>query len=135
MLASAPVGVLARYLLVRFIVLFAAVLAILVVLVGVVELLSDFGDFVREGISFSDALAVVALRIPHKHLPLLIPIASFSAAFLAVGGAARNNEVIAMKAGGVSPLRVLIPVLACAVGIPGAALPVTHTLRVRVREG
>jgi lipopolysaccharide export system permease protein len=128
------VGVLARYLLVRFIVLFAAVLAILVVLVGVVELLADFGDFVREGISFSDALAVVALRIPHKHLPLLIPIAAFSAAFLAVGGAARSNEVIAMKAGGVSPLRVLIPVLASAVVISGVALLFNETIAVRARE-
>jgi lipopolysaccharide export system permease protein len=128
------VGVLARYLLVRFLVLFAAVLAILVVLVAVVELLADFGDFVREGLGFSDALALVALRIPHKHLPLLIPIASFSAAFLAVGGAARTNEVIAMKAGGVSPLRVLIPVLGCAVVISGFALLFNETIAVRARE-
>lgn len=134
MLASAPVGVLARYLLVRFVVLFAAVLAILVVLVCVVELLADFGDFARSAIGFSDALLLVAIRVPNQHLPLLIPIASFAAAFLAIGGAARTNEVLAMKAGGVSPLRVLVPVLACAVAISGVALLFNETIAVRARE-
>jgi lipopolysaccharide export system permease protein len=128
------VGVLARYLLVRFVALFAAVLFILVLLVGVVELLADFGEFARSGVGFSNMLALVALRIPHKHLPLLIPIGAFAAAFLAVGSAARTNEVLAMKAGGVSPLRVLLPVLACAGLISGAALLFNETIAVRARE-
>jgi lipopolysaccharide export system permease protein len=128
------VGVLARYLLVRFVALFAAVLATLVLGVTVVEILADFGDVMRSGRAFTDGLVLAALRVPHQHLPLLVPVAAFAAAFLAVGGAARSNEILAMKAGGVSPLRVLVPVVACAALISGIALLVNETLAVRTRD-
>lgn len=134
MLASAPVGVLARYLLVRFVVLFAAILVILVVLVTLVELLADFGEVMRSGNGFTGALVLATMRVPHEHLPLLIPIAAFAAAFLTVGGAARSNEILAMKAGGVSPLRVVAPLFAAAVVISGLALLVNETLAVRARD-
>jgi lipopolysaccharide export system permease protein len=134
MLASATVGVLSRYLLTRFAVTFASVLAALVVVVGVVELLADFGDVVRSSGGFGGALVFVALRIPSKHLPLLIPIAAFTSAFLAIGTAARAYEILAMKAGGVSPLRVLVPMLGAAALISGTALLLNETLAVRAHE-
>jgi LPS export ABC transporter permease LptG len=134
MLASAPVGVLSRYLLARFVVTFAAVLAILALLVAVVELLADFGDVVRSSGGFADALLFVALRIPYKHLPLLIPMAAFAAAFLSVGTAARAYEILAMKAGGISPLRVLAPMVCAAAVISGLALLVNETLAVRAHD-
>jgi LPS export ABC transporter permease LptG len=134
LLASAPVGVLARYLLGRFLALFAAVLAILALLVALVELLADFGDVARASDGFGGALLLVALRVPYEHLPLLFPIAAFVAAFLCAGTAARSNEILAMKAGGVSPLRVLAPVIACAALISGLALLVNETIAVRARE-
>jgi len=134
MLVSAAVGVLSRYLLIRFTVIFATVLAALVLIVGVVELLADFGDVMRSSGGFTDALILVALRIPSKHLPLLIPIAAFASAFLAVGTAARACEILAMKAGGVSPLRVLVPVLCAAAVISALGLLVNETLAVRAHE-
>jgi len=134
LLASAPVGVLARYLLGRFLALFAAVLAILALLVALVELLADFGDVARASDGFGGALLLVALRVPYEHLPLLFPIAAFVGAFLCAGSAARSNEILAMKAGGVSPLRVLAPVIACAALISGLALLVNETIAVRARE-
>lgn len=134
MLASAPVGVLSRYLLSRFVVTFCAVLVGLIGIVGVIELLANFGDVVRSSGSFLEAVLFVALRIPHEHLPLLVPIASFGAAFLSIGTAARANEVLGMKAGGVSPLRVLFPVLCAALGISAIALVVNETLAVRALE-
>lgn len=127
-------GVLSRYLLTRFVVTFCAVLVGLVGLVGVIELLANFGDVVRASGSFLDAVLFVALRIPHEHLPLLIPIASFGAAFLSIGTAARSNEILGMKAGGVSPLRVLVPVLCAALGISAIALVLNETLAVRALE-
>jgi len=128
------VGVLARYLLGRFLALFAAVLAILALLVALVELLADFGDVARASDGFGGALLLVALRVPYEHLPLLFPIAAFVGAFLCAGSAARSNEILAMKAGGVSPLRVLAPVIACAALISGLALLVNETIAVRARE-
>jgi lipopolysaccharide export system permease protein len=128
------VGVLSRYLLLRFLAAFAAVLAALIVLVAVVELLADFGEVARSRGGFLDALILVALRIPREQLPLLVPIAAFSGAFLSIGTAARAHEVVGMKAGGVSPLRALAPVLLASVLVSGTALLVNETLAVRAHE-
>lgn len=133
MLASAPVGVLSRYLLARFIATFGAVLTGLALLVGVLELLADFGDVMGGG-GFAEALTIAALRVPHKHLPLLIPIAAFAAAYLSVGSAARAYEILAMKAGGLSPLRMLAPILVAAVLISGFALLFNETLALRAYD-
>jgi len=128
------VGVLSRYLLGRFVVTFLGALAGLIVVVSVIELLADFGDVVGSSNGFLDALIGVILRIPHKHLPILIPASAFAAAYLSVGSAARANEILAMKAGGVSPLRVLVPILLAALLISGLALLVNETLAVRAYE-
>ncbi len=133
-LASAPVGVLSRYLLVRFVTTFVGVLIALVVLISVVELLADFGDVVGSSGGFLDAWISLILRIPHKHLPILIPASAFAAAYLSVGNAARGYEILAMKAGGISPLRVLFPILVAAGVISGIALLVNETVAVQARE-
>ena len=134
MLASAPVGVLSRYLLFRFVAAFLGVLFALIVLVGVIELLADFGDVITSSSGFLDAWIVLILRIPHKHLPILIPASAFAAAYLSVGTAARSYEILAMKASGVSPLRVLVPVLFAAGVISGLALLLNETVAVRAHE-
>jgi lipopolysaccharide export system permease protein len=127
-------GVLTRYVLVRFVTTFVAALLGFVVLVGVIELLADFGDVIGSSSSILDAWIVLVLRIPHKHLPILIPASAFAAAYLSIGTAARANEILAMKAGGVSPLRVVVPVLVAAAVISGIALLVNETVAVRAHE-
>jgi lipopolysaccharide export system permease protein len=127
-------GVLSRYLLARFLVTFAAVLAVLVLAVAVIELLGDFDDVVGSSDGFAGALVYVALRIPSQWLPLLVPSAAFVAAFVALGTAARSLEFVAIKAGGVSPLRVLVPVLAAGAVISGLGLAANETLGVRAHE-
>ena len=134
MLASAPVGVLSRYLLVRFVTTFLGVLVALIVLISVIELLADFGDVIGSSGGFLDAWIAVILRIPDKHLPTLIPASAFVAAYLSVGTAARGYEILAMKAGGISPLRVLVPLLVAAAVISGLALLLNETVAVRARE-
>jgi len=134
MLASAPVSVLSRYLLIRFVTTFVGVLVALTVLTSVVELLADLGDIVGSSSGFLDAWITLILRIPHKHLPIVIPASAFAAAYLSIGTAARGNEILAMKAGGVSPLRVLVPVLIAGAVISGLALLVNETVAVRARE-
>jgi lipopolysaccharide export LptBFGC system permease protein LptF len=78
MLASAPVGVLSRYLLFRFAAAFLGVLSALIVLIAVIELLADFGDVVTSSSGFLDAWTVQLLRIPDEHLPILIPASAFA---------------------------------------------------------
>jgi lipopolysaccharide export system permease protein len=127
-------GVLSRHFLARFVVTFAAVLSVLVLAVGVVELLGDFEDVVGSSDGFGGALLYVALRIPSQWLPLLVPFAAFAAAFVALGAAARSLEFVAIKAGGVSPLRVLVPVMLAGAVVSGLGLAANETLGVRAHE-
>jgi lipopolysaccharide export system permease protein len=127
-------GVLSRYLLARYLTLFGAVLAVLVLAVAVVELVGDFDDVVRSSEGLGGALRYVALRIPSVHLPLLIPVAAFAAAFLTFGTAARASEFVAIKAGGVSPLRILVPVLVAAAAISGLGLLCNETLAIQAHD-
>ena len=126
--------VLSRHFLARFVATFAAVLAVLVLLVGVVELLGDFDDVVGSSEGFGGALLFVALRIPSQWLPLLVPVSAFVAAFVALGTAARALEFVAIKAGGVSPLRVLVPVMVAGAVVAGLGLAANETLGVRAHD-
>jgi lipopolysaccharide export system permease protein len=127
-------GVLPRYFLGRFVVTFAAVLAVLVLAVAVIELLGDFDDIVDASQGFTGALLFVALRIPSQWLPLLVPIAAFVATLFALGTAARSLEFVAIKAGGISPLRVLVPVVLAGVVVSGLGLAANETLGIRAHE-
>lgn len=127
-------GVLSRHFLARFAVSLAAVLGALVLAVALVELLGDFDDVVGSSEGFSGALLYVALRIPSQWLPLLVPVAAFVATFLALGTAARSLEFVAIKAGGVSPLRVLVPVIVAGAVVSGLGLAANETLGVRAHE-
>lgn len=118
----------------RFLGSFAATLAILVLGVMVVELLVDLDDILEAPGGWTGALLYVGLRIPFYYLPYLIPAASFAAAFLTLGLAARNHEIVAMKAGGVSPLRVVLPFLGAAAVLSLLALVLNETVAVRASE-
>ena len=127
-------GVLSRHFLARFVVTFATVLVVLVLVVGVIELLGDFEDVVGSSEGLGGALLYVALRIPSQWLPLLVPVAAFVSAFVALGSAARSLEFVAIKAGGVSPLRVLVPVMLAGAVVSGLGLAANETLGVRSHE-
>lgn len=127
-------GVLSRYFLGRFVVSFVAVLTVLALAVGVVDLLGDFDEVVSSSDGFAGALLFVALRIPSQWLPLLVPVAAFVAAFFALGTAARSLEFVAIKAGGVSPLRILVPVALAGVVVSGLGLAANETLGIRAHE-
>lgn len=127
-------GVLSRDLLARFIATFAAVLVVVLLASAVVELIGDFDDVVGGSEGLGGALVYVGLRIPSYHLPLLVPIAAFIATFLSLGTAARALEFLAIKAGGVSPLRVLLPIVAAGAVIAGVGLAANETISVRAHD-
>lgn len=127
-------GLLSRDLLWRFLASFAAVLLVLVLAMAVIDLLGDFEDIASSSTDFTGALTYVALRIPAHWLPLLVPVAAFVAAFLALGTAARSMEFVAIKASGISPLRILVPVLAAGLLISGLGLAANETVAIRAHE-
>ncbi|MCL4683292.1 LptF/LptG family permease [Myxococcota bacterium] len=127
-------GLLSRDLLWRFLIGFAATLVVLALAVAVIDLLGDFEDILAASQGFVGVLLYVGLRIPSHWLPLLVPAAAFVAAFLAVGTAARALEFVAIKASGISPLRVLAPLLLAGVVISGLGLVTNETVAIRSHE-
>lgn len=120
--------ILSRYILVRFLSWFAMILAVLTTGVLVAEMLLNLDELIAAADGFRGAVEFLAVKFCAYYLPVLIPIASFAASFLALGLASRWLEVLAAKAGGISPLRVAVPVLAAAAVLSALTLLVNETL-------
>jgi len=114
------VTILSRYLLVRFLLNFFGALLVLNAVVLIAEALLQLSELLDETGGFGAAMGIIALRVPAEYFRLTFPMAGFIGTFLSLASTARNNEVLAMKAIGISPVRVLAPVLLAA--LPLAAL-------------
>jgi lipopolysaccharide export LptBFGC system permease protein LptF len=126
------VKLVSRYFLVRFLGYFFAILTVLMLLILIADLLLNLDNILDQAEGSIGALALaLALRTPARYLPILIPLASFAGAFMALGLAARWHEVTALKAGGVSPLRIAVPLLLAALLLSGAALALDETVVVQ----
>ncbi|TDJ20161.1 MAG: LptF/LptG family permease [Deltaproteobacteria bacterium] len=79
------------------------------------------------GTQLGESSPIIFLRIPSLYLRDLIPLASFAAAFLCLGGAARANEITAAKAGGIPPLRLALPLILAATALSAGALFINET--------
>jgi lipopolysaccharide export system permease protein len=135
MLDSGIVRILSRYFVARFLGLFVFILFAATMSIVVVEMLLHFDDMLKVGESASGVLTYLFLRIPSYYLRDLLPLTAFAAAFFAFGLAARWMELTAMKAGGVSPLRVALPVIGAAALLSLASFALSETLVVRTTQG
>jgi LPS export ABC transporter permease LptG len=124
------VSTLSRYVATRFLRAFAGSLVILALSVLVVDMLLNLSDLLETQGSLLGALEFLWLRLASVYLPYLIPVATFTASFFCVGVLARNHEIIAMKAGGISPRLALIPLFIVAALISILALVADETLAV-----
>lgn len=95
----------------RFLWSFLGSLVILSLVLLVVDMLLNLDDVLEAHDTFWGAIEFLIMRNASIYLVYLLPVATFTGAFVAVGQAARFREVIAMKAGGVAPLRALLPIL------------------------
>jgi lipopolysaccharide export system permease protein len=126
-----PVRILSRYVLSRFLFWFGACFALLCGIAASADLLIEF-ERVRElGGEGVQPIIYLLMRLPAMHFGYLIPIAAFAAALFTLGSAALGLEVIAAKAGGVSPHRLMLPVLAAAGVLTALTFVVNDTLVVR----
>jgi len=116
MLDSRAVRTLSRYFVARYLGLFAVIFFGAALAIVSVELLLGADDFVgtEPGV---EPLRQVLWRIPSYYLGDLVPISAFFAAFFTVGLAVRWLEWTALQAGGLSPGRVLLPVLGASVAL------------------
>ncbi len=120
-----------RYVGRRFLSAFLGSLLILALVVLVVDMLVNIDEVLAVTGTLGGAVGHLLVRNAALYLPYLIPVATFTGTFVAVGQAARSNELLAIKAGGVSPLRALTPVLLVAAAIAGLALLMSETVTIR----
>lgn len=125
--------ILSRYLLARFLRSFAMILVVLFLAVLVGDVLLDLGDLLQQQkqVGLRAALAALVLETPARYLPLLVPVASFAASFFTLGLAAHWRELTAMKAGGISPLRVVLPLLSAGAALSAVSLLLNETVVLR----
>ncbi len=126
-------GVLSRHFVARFLSTFAAALVVLTLAILTVESLTDLHVAVDEGGAWSDLFSLTALRISAYYLPYLVPLGAFAAAFARFGGAARRSEIVAAKAGGISPLGLARPVFAVGLALGVVSLAANELLSVPSR--
>ena len=120
--------ILSRAFLASYLILFAAILSGSILAISVIEVMLHFDDIGARGGGLVTAGRWLATRIPSYYLRDLIPVTSFAAAFLCIALPARRGELTAAMAGGISPLRIALPLLTAAVGLSGAAFVLDETL-------
>lgn len=120
--------ILSRYFLASYLALYIAILFAANLIIAIVELMLNFDDVLKYREGLWGVATYMFLRLPSYYLPYLVPVASFGAAFLCLGLPARGQEMVAIKAGGISPHRVAVPVLAAAAALSLATLVVNETI-------
>jgi len=105
-------------------------LAVLTSVYVLVNLLESVGRFLRVGARLGDVALYYLLLIP-KILPEVTPVSVLLACVLSLGTLARHNEVLAMRMGHWSTLRIAAPLLLLAVAVCGGLWAVTEWLAPR----
>jgi lipopolysaccharide export system permease protein len=122
------VRILTRYLVARFLGLFAAFLIVSTLTIVIVEMMLNLGDMLQGDRGMPGIASYLFLRLPAYYLRDLVPIVAFAAAFFTVGTAARWLELMAMKAGGVSPHRAAAPILFTGLALTAVTFLVNETV-------
>jgi lipopolysaccharide export system permease protein len=110
---------------------FAGSLLILALIVLVVDMLLNMSDLLEAEKSVGAALKLFLMRTGANYLTYLIPVAAFTGAFASLSSAARTHEVVAIKAGGISPIVAFLPILVLSVGLAAGAFALNETVGVR----
>jgi lipopolysaccharide export system permease protein len=122
------VRILSRYLLASYLTLFVSILCVAALIIAIVEMMLNFEQMFEQGEGLRGVATYLLLRLPTGYLPYLVPFASFGAGFLSLGIPARAHELVAMKTGGIAPLRIAAPLLAAALAISGLTLIANETI-------
>jgi LPS export ABC transporter permease LptG len=122
------VRILSRQFLASYLTLYFAILAASLLVIGVIEMTLNFDDALEFSQGLRGILSYLFLRLPSYYLPYLVPVSSFAAAFFCLGLPARTQEIVAIKAGGIAPQRICLPVLAAATVLASVTLVLNETI-------
>jgi lipopolysaccharide export LptBFGC system permease protein LptF len=128
------VRILTRLFVSTYLTYYAAIVAVSILVIAIVEMMVKFDHVIEYGEGFSGALSYLFLRLPSYYLPYLLPVGSFGAAFLCLGLPARAFEILAAKTSGIAPARIAAPVLATACGFSLLALFLNETVVLQTAE-
>ncbi len=120
--------ILSRYVLGQYLGWFIGSLSVLALIASAADLLLNLDDVreLQEGLA--GVFGYMALRLPALYLEFLIPLAAFGAALVTLGNQSLSLEILAAKAGGISPLRIALPVLGASLVLSACALLVNETV-------
>ena len=123
-------SVISRYMAGRFLRTWAMILAGFVVLYTAVDFMENIGNFMGAKIGTGRILLFFAAQLP-KVFGLMTPVASLVAAIVLLNLLARNSEIVAFKAGGVSLFHLGRPLLAAGLGLSLASFVLAEGLAPR----
>ena len=102
-----------RYLISRFLYIWAMTLLSFIVVYTVIDFLEKIGDFISKDIPFSTISLFFLSQLP-KIISLMAPVATLVGVLVTLALLARNSEIVAFKAGGISLYRLSLPFLGAA---------------------
>jgi lipopolysaccharide export system permease protein len=102
--------ILSKHIFKEFITLVAGVLTAIIIVYLCVEFLQKADRMIKHHATLSQVIRYFLFRIPGM-ISLALPMATLIASLLALGNLSRHNEIIAMRAGVVSLLQTIIPLL------------------------
>ncbi|MCD6139076.1 MAG: LPS export ABC transporter permease LptG [Deltaproteobacteria bacterium] len=105
-------NILTRYILREFTKMFIIALLAFLMIYVVVDFFERIDNFVEAGAGSRYMLLYIFFKLP-LILEQMLPVAVLLATLVALGLLARSNEIVAMKASGISPLRLTTPLLIC----------------------
>ncbi len=99
----------------------------------IVDLFEKFSRFLEARVAPGLILRYYLFSLPNIFIQVL-PVAVLLASLLTLGGLARNNELLAMKMGHVSALRIALPCIGLGLAASLAAWGTTEYLAPRINE-
>ncbi len=123
------IRILDRYLGRKFLqILGFAIVAFLSIFI-IVDLIENLDKFINNNVPWNYAVMYYIYYIPFI-LVLVLPVSALIASLFSIGNLARQNEIVAMKASGISLYRIFLPVYALAflvsvvgIGVANSAVP------------
>jgi len=128
------VRILSRYFVQGYLTYYAAIVAVSILVIAIVEMMVNFENVIDYGEGLAGVASYLFLRLPSYYLPFLLPAGSLGAAFLCLGLPARAREVLAAKTSGIAPMRLAAPVIATSCAFAALALFLNETVVLRAAQ-
>lgn len=109
------------YIIKQFLFYFIFALIVIIMLFIIIDLMENVDDFIDRGAPVSIVIAYYIYFIPEM-IKSMIPVAMLLSSLFTTGKLSTQNELVAMKAGGVSLYRFMLPFLAIGILVTGASM-------------